>query len=138
MKKIQILNYIHNENIIKQKYISINENSGKIKNIIKQLFIFMIFGISYYFYFLSLESCFDGEGPCSTYIDWIKKKVSQEIISCSLLFLLIQLILLKKIPKRHLVHIMIIFFFFIIIVMELILWIMDFLISFFILFYLVF
>ena len=28
----------------------------------------------YYFYYLSLESCFDGEGPCSSYIKWIKKK----------------------------------------------------------------
>ena len=112
MKKIQIINFINNEKLIKQKYIFIRKNKSKIKNILKQLFIPMIFGLSYYFYFLSLESCFDGEGPCTTYIDWIKKKVIQEIISCILLIMMIQLIILNKISKKHLVHIIIIFFFF--------------------------
>ena len=120
MRKIQIINSIENEKLINQKYIFIYENKNKIKSLIKQIFIFIIFGLSYYFYFLSLESCFDGEGPCTTYIDWIKKKVFQEIISCVLLIMMIQLIILNKISKKHLIHIIIIFFFFFIIVMGLI------------------
>ena len=106
----------------------------KFKKIIKRLFILTIFGLCYFLYFLSLESCFDGEGLCSTYFKWIKKKVVQEIISSILLAIMIQLILFKKISNYHLIHIIIVFFFFIIIDMEWISWIMDILISFFILY----
>ncbi len=90
----------------------------KLKIIINHIYIFVLFGLSYYFYFLSLESCFDGEGPCSININWIKKKVIQEIISCGLLTIIIQLIIFKRISKYHIFHIIIIFFFFIFIVME--------------------
>lgn len=90
----------------------------KKKNTIKNLFIIAIFGVSYYCYFLSLESCFKGEGPCSIDIDWIKKKIIQELISCGIMMVMIQLILLKKISKFHLIHFTIVFFFFIIIAME--------------------
>jgi len=90
----------------------------KLKIIINHIYIFVLFGLSYYFYFLSLESCFDGEGPCSININWIKKKVVQEIISCGLLTIIIQLIIFKRISKYHIFHIIIIFFFFIFIVME--------------------
>ena len=83
----------------------------KIRKIIKRLFVMTMFGLSYFLYFFSLESCFDGEGPCSMYFDWIKKKVVQEIISSTLLAIMIQLILLKKISKYHLLHILIVFFF---------------------------
>ena len=83
----------------------------KLKIIINHIYIFVLFGLSYYFYFLSLESCFDGEGPCSININWIKKKVIQEIISCGLLTIIIQLIIFKRISKYHIFHIIIIFFF---------------------------
>ena len=98
-----------------QKKISFKDSKHhkKIKkNISKKPFIFALFGLSYYFYFLSLESCLKGEGPCSIDIDWIKKKIIQEIISCAIMIVMTQLILLKKISKYHLIHIIIIFFFF--------------------------
>lgn len=84
----------------------------KYKNIIKHILIFIMFILSYYFYYLSLESCFDGEGPCSSYINWIKTKIKQELISCLLLSILLQLILNNKISIFHLIHIIVIFFFF--------------------------
>ena len=121
MREIQIINSIETEKLINQKKIFTYRSKCKIKNIINNLFILIIFGLIYYFYYLSLESCLDGEGPCSTYIDWIKKKVIQEMISCMLLIIMIQLIVLNIISKTHLVHMIIIFFFFILIVMELIL-----------------
>ena len=121
MKKIPIIISSETEQKIDDGYIHKFEIKRKLKNIEFQLFIFMIFGLCYYCYFLSLESCNDGEGPCSTYIDWIKKKVIQEIISCVLLFIMLQIIILKKISKYHLIHIILVFFFFIVIVMELIL-----------------
>jgi len=132
MRKIQIINSSENKKKIGDGCIDKFEIRMKFKNIVIQLFIFFkeisihlliyfIFGLSYYFYFLSLESCNDGEGPCSTYIDWIKKKVTQEILSCVLLFIMIQIIILKKLSKYHLIHIILVFFFFTIIVMELIL-----------------
>ena len=123
MRKIQIINFDENKTIIDDVYFDKFEVKRNYKNIVIQififfkkieihLFIFLPFALCYYFYFLSLESCNDGEGPCSTYIDWIKKKVIQEIISCVLLFIMIQIIILKKISKYHLIHIILVFFFF--------------------------
>ena len=112
MRKIQIIKSREKEKKIDDGYIHKFEVKRKFKNIVFQLFIFIIFGLCYYFYFLSLESCNDGEGPCSTYLYWIKKKVFQEIISCVLLIIMMQIIILKKISKYHLIHIILVFFFF--------------------------
>jgi len=85
---------IQNEIIIKDcKYYR-----EKLKKLIKPILIFVGFGLSYLLYYLSLESCNDGEGACSTYISWIKLKVIEEIISCILLTIMIQTIIFKIIP----------------------------------------
>ena len=104
----ELPNTIQNEIIIKDcKYYR-----EKIKKIIISILIFSCFGLSYLLYYFSLESCLDGEGPCCTYIDWIKEKVTQEIKSCILLTIMIQMIILKAISKLHLIHIIIVFIFF--------------------------
>ena len=123
---MKIINIRQDENISDEKIINkykdkIPQNEiitqylkyykGKIKIILKKIFVFTIFGLSYYFYFLSLESCLDGVGPCSAYIGWIKKKVIQEIISSGLLAIIFQLVVFNKISKYHLIHIIIVFFF---------------------------
>ena len=64
------------------------------------------------FYLLSLEACYEGEGPCSFKVGWIKRKLIEELISCILLTIMIQLIILKTITKKHLIHIIIVFIFF--------------------------
>lgn len=123
-------NNISNHIIIKVIKNFIRKNKKFIRNFI----IFIIFGLTYLLYFLSLESCFEGEGPCSIRVKWIKTKIKQELISCILLAIIVQLIIVKKISKYHLIHILLVFFFFFIFIdMERILLIMDILISFFIL-----
>ena len=117
-------------NLIKKKEFKRLKKTNKINK--KNLFVYLIFILSYLFYYFSLESCIYGEGACSTHFIWIKTKVIEEILSSIFLAIMIELIVLKIIPKYHLIHIVIVFFFLIIIVMEWILLIMDFLISFFI------
>ena len=109
---LYIKNFLYKNICKKTQYETIINDSKYYIGKIKKILIFIMFFHIYYFYYLSLESCFDGEGPCSSYIKWIKKKVKQEIISCLLLTTIIQLILYKKIAKAHLIHITIVFFFF--------------------------
>lgn len=117
-KDILIINNFSYKNICKKtQYETIIEESKYYRGKIKKIFIFIMFCNIYYFYYLSLESCFDGEGPCSSYIKWIKKKVKQEIVSCLLLTIMVQLIMFKKIAKAHLIHITIMLFFFFVIAM---------------------
>ena len=153
MKEMKTINGSQNEKIDIQTYLNKYTDSVlQVESIIKQpklykkiiikiiekYFIFIIFGMIYFLYFLSLESCFDGEGPCSMNTSWIKKKVIQEIISSIFLGIMLQLIILKKVSKIHLIHIIIVYFFFFAIGKEWILLIMDILISFLIVFWLLF
>ena len=84
----------------------------KIKIFKKQILIIIGFGLCYFLYYLSLESCLDGEGPCATRVNWIILKVIEEIISCILLTFMIQIIILKKISKMNFIHIIFMFIFF--------------------------
>ena len=99
---------------IQNKIINIisKYNLEKYKKPIKAILIFIGFGLSYWFYYLSLESCFDGEGPCATYVDWMKLKVIEEIISCILFTIMIQVIFLKVISKIYLIQIILVFILF--------------------------
>ena len=80
-----------------------------IKKISIKLPIFIGFIMTYYLYFLSLEACYAGEGFCPNHINWIKKKVLEEVISCIFMAIMIQLIILKIISKIHIIHIIITF-----------------------------
>lgn len=84
-------------------------NIKYIKKININAFIIILFFCSYYFYFLSLEKCLEGEGACCQKFRWMKKKVIEELISCFLSIILLELIILKKISKLHIIHFIIVF-----------------------------
>jgi len=73
------------------------------------LFIFVGFTLIYLFYFLSLEECTEGIDICCVKFIWIEKKIQEEIISCLLMEIMLQLMLFKIISKKHLIHIIIFF-----------------------------
>ena len=73
----------------------------KLKNLFKIPFLFIAFLLVYLLYFLSLEGCYKGEGECTTLIDWIYLKVKEEVISCFIMTIILQLMFFKFIPKIH-------------------------------------
>ena len=75
---------------------------------IKYLIVLIAFVVIYLFYFLSLEKCTEGLENCSLKFSWIELKIKEEIISCVLLEIMLQLMFLKIISKKNLVHIVII------------------------------
>ena len=83
-----------------------------IKKNLSKLIILLLFILNYYLYFLSLEKCFDGFDVCGEKVKWILKKLSQAVISFFILALIIELIILNKIPKYHIFHIIIVYSFF--------------------------
>ena len=66
--------------------------------------IIFLFILSYYFYFLSLERCLEGEATCCRKHKWMRKKVIEELISILLTIILLELILVKIISKLHIIH----------------------------------
>ena len=77
-----------------------------------EVIIIFIFFLSYYLFFLSLEKCSDGEATCCTKYQWMKKKLIEEIISCNLTIILLELIIIKKVSKFHLIHFVTVFILF--------------------------
>ena len=77
------------------------------------LFYTFSFLISYILYYLSLEKCMKGQIECSKMNKWIKKKLSESICCSFILSFLIELMILKLLSKKNLIHIFIVFFFFI-------------------------
>ena len=75
---------------------------------IKYLIIFLVFSLIYLLYFLSLEKCDEGLEKCSLKLSWIESIIKKEIISCILLAIMLQLIFLKIISKKNIIHIAII------------------------------
>ena len=64
----------------------------------------LLFIVSYYFYYLSLEKCFDGIDVCCRKMDWIKLKLIQLIISVIIIIALWILIIYNVISRLHLFH----------------------------------
>lgn len=95
-----------NFNYIKKKLLI------KIKNNLNQIIILLLIFFNYYLYYLSLEKCLDGFDICGEKSKWIVKKLSQAIISYLILTILLELIILNKISKYHIFHIIIIYSFF--------------------------
>ena len=89
----------------------INSSISYIRLLFYQLII-IIFFVSYYLYFLSLEKCELKSHICSMKVEWIHKKIKQGIYSSLLLIFLIELMIIKVISKKHLIHIFIIFLLF--------------------------
>ena len=77
----------------------------KICELIKYMFIFIIFFLIYYLYFLSLETCTEGIDKCYVKFRWIKLKIKEEVFSGILMEIMIQLIIHKYISKLHIIHI---------------------------------
>ena len=108
-------NFMHiNDFLERVKFIEKNRFYSSLTNKFKKIryfkFLFVIlFFLSYYFYFLSLEKCYNGWDVCCVKVDWIKKKLIQALISIFILSFLIELIILKIISKYNLIHIFIIF-----------------------------
>ena len=91
-------------------YSSFIHFPNKLKKISFSKFLSIIlFFLSYFFYFLSLEKCYNGWDICCVKVDWIKKKLVQALISIFILSFLIELIILKIISKFNLIHIFAIF-----------------------------
>ena len=59
-----------------------------------------------------MEKCYDGEDICCIKINWIKKKILEIVISCFILIILLELMILKVISKLNLIHVFISFLFF--------------------------
>jgi hypothetical protein len=79
----------------------------KINKNINSLIVFILFSLSYYLFFLSLEKCFEGEDLCCTKLKWIERKVIEEILSCLLITISLAIIIKKKLSKLHLIHLII-------------------------------
>ena len=75
--------------------------------LIKYIFIPSVFFLIYYLYFLSLETCNEGIDRCCRKFRWIELKIKEEVFSCILMELMIQLIIHKYISKLHIIHIII-------------------------------
>ena len=75
---------------------------------LKTIFIVFFF-FSYYLFFLSLEGCFEGEDFCCMKLKWIKVKLIEELVSCFIMIILFELMIIKIISKYHLIHFIIIF-----------------------------
>ena len=84
----------------------------KLKYILNNALGFLLFIISYYCYFLSLEKCLKGEEVCCTQLKWIKQKIKQFIISVLIIIFLIILIFYNILSKLHIIHFLITFIFF--------------------------
>jgi len=70
----------------------------------------LLFVISYYLYYLSLEPCFGGFDVCIFKKNWIKKKVIESVLSVLINTVLFELMIFKKISKLHLIHFAIAYF----------------------------
>ena len=97
--------------------------TGKIQNIYyyKTLFkiifnikynVYLLFILSYFLYYKSLESCTKGEDICTRMIGWIKTKLKEEIFSLLIMVILFELIIYKIISRLHLIHMILSFIFF--------------------------
>ena len=102
--KINNYNYSHMKKTRTNKIKNTHKNNKKIFNIFFNLIGLILFVASYYFYYLSLEKCFEGEDECSKKLEWIKPKIIQLIISVVIIIVLLILIIYSILSKLHLFH----------------------------------
>ena len=79
---------------------------------IKYTFTIINFFLIYYLYFSSLETCNQGIDKCCTKYRWIELKIKEEVFSCILMEIMMQLIIHKYISKLHIIHIIFVFGYF--------------------------
>ena len=101
---------------VKEPEIDKNTNNNKnIKNKRSKLISVIhtsIFFISYIFYFLSLEGCYEGEDLCSMKQFWMVRIIIELIISIIINVIMFTLIIYNKVSALNLIHFIIIFIFF--------------------------
>ena len=68
------------------------------------LIIILLSIVSYVLFFLSLEKCVEGVDICCLKFSWMKKKIFEESISCIMTIIIVELIIIKKLSKLHLIH----------------------------------
>ena len=66
--------------------------------------------IAYLLYYLSLESCLEGEELCGNNMTWIYKKLFELILSCELISFLMIKIIFNYSSKLHIIHLWLQFF----------------------------
>jgi len=67
------------------------------------------FVVVYILYYLSLEKCVAGQVRCSLNIKWIEKKLHEGVACAIILMILFEFIILRIIPKIHLIHVILFF-----------------------------
>ena len=94
----------------KSKLSEIKPKKGRnIFMIFSNIISFLLFIVAYYFYYLSLDKCFEGEDVCSKKWDWILLNIIRLVISSVIIIFLFILIIYKIISKIHLLHFIAIF-----------------------------
>ena len=85
------------------------ENYYKKNKILFKLsnFVYILFFLSYFLYYLSLERCMEGIFECGKKIGWINRKLAQAILSSIIIGILLELMILRLITKLHLIHVFI-------------------------------
>lgn len=111
-QNFQALRYTSYKKILQPSLNKYLKKKSKSNYTINNGIAIFFFTISYYFYYLSLEKCFRGEGECSLKWNWILKKIIQLVISILIIIILLILIIYNKISKLHLIHFIITFFLF--------------------------
>lgn len=90
----------------------INRNTdAKLNKKIHISISFLLFILSYYLYYLSLEKCLEGFDICGTKNDWINTKLSEAVLSSFILAALIECMIYNFIPKLNIIHIIIYYIF---------------------------
>ena len=98
---------------IKSLDLNLNLNKKNNLGIFQKLFHSisnLLFVLSYYLYYLSLEPCFGDFGVCIFKKNWMKNKVIETILSVLINAILFELMIFKIITKLHLIHFFIIYF----------------------------
>ena len=70
--------------------------------------VYILFFLSYFLYYLSLERCMQGIFECGKKIKWINRKLTQAVLSSVIICILLELMILRIITKLHLIHVLII------------------------------
>ena len=84
----------------------------KLKKLQKRHWNFIILLLSiftYVLFFFSLEKCTEGVDKCCMKFSWIKTKIIEESISCLLTVIIVEIIIIKKLSKLHLIHFICVF-----------------------------
>lgn len=111
-KKIRRKIDVNCKNCFKKNPIYINvpnsKRNHKVKKVRKTIFneiiSIILFMISYFFYFLSLKRCYDGEDTCPSNTSWITFIIVTCSISIVLNVVLFALMIYNKISSLNLIH----------------------------------